>query len=248
MRAVRFGSYSMCATLAGTPSLSLRRKSIRRYARLWPPPWWRVVTLPCALRPPLLCSGRISDFSGVSRVISAKSETLEPRRPGVVGLYLRIPMGQLAPSARPGTEHVDVLALGGERDDRALGVLALAVAGARALPLPGAVQRVHADDLHPEHLLHGDLDLGLVRVGADQEGVLLLVEQRVALLGHHRREQDVARVGDHLSVPSARLAAVSFAALSSARSARLVLTATGPARNASREAWVNSTTSLTSTS
>ena len=82
----------MCATLAGTPSLSLRRKSISRYARLWPPPWWRVVTLPWTLRPPLLCSGRTSDFSGVDRVISAKSETLEPRRPGVVGLYLRIPM------------------------------------------------------------------------------------------------------------------------------------------------------------
>ena len=28
----------------------------------------------------------------VDRVISAKSETLAPRRPGVVGLYLRIPM------------------------------------------------------------------------------------------------------------------------------------------------------------
>ncbi len=27
---------------------------------------------------------------GRRRVISAKSETLEPRRPGVVGLYLRI--------------------------------------------------------------------------------------------------------------------------------------------------------------
>ena len=36
--------------------------------------------------------GRSSDFSGVERVISAKSETLAPRRPGVVGLYLRIPM------------------------------------------------------------------------------------------------------------------------------------------------------------
>src|SRR4029450_8689733 len=30
------------------------------------------------------------DVSGVDRVISAKSDTLEPRRPGVVGLYLRI--------------------------------------------------------------------------------------------------------------------------------------------------------------
>jgi hypothetical protein len=42
------------------------------------------------LRPPVLESGRSSDFSGVERVISAKSETDEPRRPGVLGLYLRI--------------------------------------------------------------------------------------------------------------------------------------------------------------
>src|SRR5699024_8006936 len=37
-------------------------------------------------------SGRTSDFSGVVRVISTKSATEEPRRPGVVGLCLRIPM------------------------------------------------------------------------------------------------------------------------------------------------------------
>src|SRR5918998_2631616 len=92
MRDVRFGSYSMCATLAGTPSLSTRLKSIRRYWRLWPPPWCRVVIRPWALRPPFFGSGASSDFSGVDRVISAKSATLEPRRPGVVGLYLRIPM------------------------------------------------------------------------------------------------------------------------------------------------------------
>src|SRR5687768_12556191 len=102
------------------PSLSFRRKSISRYARLWPPPWWRVVTRPWTLRPPLLCSGRTSDFSGESRVISAKSATLEPRRPGVVGLYLRIPM--VAPSARPAAEDVDRVALLGERHDRALRV------------------------------------------------------------------------------------------------------------------------------
>jgi ribosomal protein L2 len=33
-----------------------------------------------------------SDFSGVVRVTSTKSATDEPRRPGVVGLYLRIAM------------------------------------------------------------------------------------------------------------------------------------------------------------
>src|ERR1700759_2844167 len=115
MRAVRFGSYSMCATLAGTPSLSARRKSISRYARLWPPPWCRVVIRPALLRPPLLCPGRTSDFSGVSRGTPAKSEPREPRRPGVVGLYLRIAM--VAYPLLP--EHIDTVARA-QRDDRAL--------------------------------------------------------------------------------------------------------------------------------
>src|SRR5919106_4442738 len=217
MRALRLGSYSMCATLAGTPSLSWRRKSMTRYARLWPPPWCRVVTRPCTLRPPLLCSGRISDFSGVERVISAKSETLEPRRPGVVGLYLRMPICVVSPSARPAAEHVDRPAFLGERDDGALGVLALAVAGAGALALARAVQRVDAEHLDPEHLLNGDLDLGLVRVRPDQEGVLALLEQPVALLRHHRREQDVARVGDHLLSSSLSCADSSAAAFADFR-------------------------------
>src|SRR3954453_16745608 len=63
-----------------------------RYARLCPPPWCRVVIRPWLLRPPFLGSGLTNDFSGVDRVISMKSATLEPRRPGVVGLYLRIPI------------------------------------------------------------------------------------------------------------------------------------------------------------
>src|SRR6478609_7304085 len=125
MRAVRLGSYSMCATLASMPSLSLRRKSMTRYWRLWPPPMWRVVMRPWLLRPPVLDSGRRRDFSGVDRVISAKSATDEPRRPGVVGLYLRIAM-VMCPSSRPSAdcrEDVDGARL--ERHDRALGVLAL---------------------------------------------------------------------------------------------------------------------------
>src|SRR5215218_5143081 len=128
MRDVRFGSYSMCATLAGTPSLSARRKSIRRYARLWPPPWWRAVTFPCTLRPPRPCSGRTSDHSGSARATSAKSATLEPRRPGVVGLYLRIAIADSVlylwseQSRRSGagtTEDLDAVAWR-ERDDGAL--------------------------------------------------------------------------------------------------------------------------------
>src|SRR3954451_15948033 len=101
---------------------------------------------PCALRPPVLCSGRTSDFSGVERVISAKSETLEPRRPGGVGLYLRIAMA--SKSLTPGrsgrcSEQVDRLAARGQRHDGALGALALSIAGPGALALALSVQRVH---------------------------------------------------------------------------------------------------------
>src|SRR3954466_15960438 len=74
-----------------------------RYERLWPPPLCRVVIRPWVLRPPGLGSGRVSDFSGVVRVISTKSATEEPRRPGVVGLYLRIAMVS-RPSQEPGQE------------------------------------------------------------------------------------------------------------------------------------------------
>src|SRR5277367_5455423 len=119
---------------------------------------------PCALRPPVPCSGRTSDFSGVERVISAKSETLDPRRPGVVGLYLRIAMA--SKSLTPGrlgrcSEQVDRLAACGQRDDGALAALALAVAAAGPLALALTVERVHGIDLDTEDLLDRDLDLRL---------------------------------------------------------------------------------------
>src|SRR3954471_12318245 len=143
-----------------------------RYARLWPPPWWRVVTRPALLRPPLLCSGRTSDFSGSVRVISTKSATLEPRRPGVVGLYLRIPM-----SDRP-SEQVDAVACC-QAHDRPLGVVALAEPEPGALALAGPVDGVDARDLDVEDLLDSDFDLRLVGVGADEERVLALVDEPV---------------------------------------------------------------------
>src|ERR1700712_1737954 len=98
---------------------------------------------PWFLRPPFLGSGRTRDFSGVVRVISAKSATDEPRRPGVVGLYLRIAMS-ISYSARSGdrtSEDVDAVTLS-EADDGALGVLALADAACGATRLPLTVQRV----------------------------------------------------------------------------------------------------------
>src|SRR5690242_18628231 len=111
---------------------------------------------PVLFRPPLLGSGRVSDFSGVVRVISTKSATDEPRRPGVVGLYLRIAMSQSSSSGtRSGDrtpEDVDAVALG-EADDRALGVGTLAHAEPGATRLALAVDRVDRRHLDVEHLL-----------------------------------------------------------------------------------------------
>src|SRR6266542_117138 len=207
MRAVRLGSYSMCATLAGTPSLSWRRKSINRYARLWPPPWCRVVMRPALLRPPLLCRGRTSDFSGSSRMTSTKSAWLAPRRPGVVGLYLRIAM-----SARTNlAEYVDPVAFA-KRDDRALDRLARAVAESGPLPFAWPVERVHVGDLDIEHLLDGDLDLRLVRQRVDVERVLVLVQQAVALLRDDRSEQHIAGIVEHKLCSSSDVSSAAFLA------------------------------------
>src|ERR1700757_4971719 len=153
---------------------------------------------PCALRPPVPLSGRTSDFSGVERVISAKSETLAPRRPGVVGLYLRIPMSvkSLYPRLRRCSEQVDRLAAGRQRHDGALGALALAVAGPGALALALAVGGVHRRHLDREDLLDRDFDLRLVRIGVHQERVNVVVDQPVGLLRDDRGQNDVAGVSD----------------------------------------------------
>ena len=63
MCALRFGSYSIAATFAGTPSLR-RLKSIWRYLRLAPPPRCREVMRPWALRPPDFLIPSVSAFSG----------------------------------------------------------------------------------------------------------------------------------------------------------------------------------------
>src|SRR3954453_887809 len=86
MYAVRFGSYSIVATVAGTPSLR-RLKSILRYRRFAPPPRGRDVTRPYELRPPVFEMPSTSDFSGSVRVTSSKSANVAKRRPGLVGLY-----------------------------------------------------------------------------------------------------------------------------------------------------------------
>src|SRR4051794_24086299 len=109
MRQLRFGSYSTAATLAGTPSF-VRLKSMTRYCCLWPPPRCLAVLRPWLLRPPVRLLGARRDFSGVVLVISEKSETVWNRRPGLVGLRLRMAIVVLS------LEQVDRVTLG-EGDD-----------------------------------------------------------------------------------------------------------------------------------
>src|SRR5689334_19869813 len=104
MRAERFGSYSMVATVPCTPYLS-RRKSMIRYIRLLPPPRNREVIRPLAFRPPLFFSGSSSDFSGLSVVSSEYVDTDRKRREGVVGLYCR--NGMVVSSYSPSNSVMD---------------------------------------------------------------------------------------------------------------------------------------------
>src|SRR3954469_17832046 len=143
---------------------------------------------PYELRPPVRGFGLVSDFSGLSRVISEKSETVWNRRPGLVGLRLRR-------GIRSAFEQIDLLA-GGEGDDGPLGVGPLSV-GERApvaLALAVAVHGVHLFDPHVEDRLDGLADLGAVGVRVDDEGVNARVEQGVGLLRHDRADDDVAGV------------------------------------------------------
>ena len=76
---------------------------------------------------------------------------------------------------------------------------ALAETGAGALALALPVDRVDPGDLDREDRLDGLLDLGLVGARVDDERVLVLVEQRVALLGHHGLDENVTRVREGLA-------------------------------------------------
>src|SRR3954453_4641235 len=93
MYAERFGSYSIAATFAGTPSLR-RLKSILRYRRLAPPPRWRAVLRPFKLRPPLFFSPSTRLFSNSVFVTSAESGKVEKRRPGLGDFGLRISLAR----------------------------------------------------------------------------------------------------------------------------------------------------------
>src|SRR2546429_887443 len=195
MRALRLGSYSMWATLAGMPSLS-RRKSMIRYCCLWPPPWCRVVILPCTLRPAFFGLGATRDRSGRGRVTSEKSAKDIPRRPGVVGLAFRMPMARSLPCL----EELDLVA-GCELDDRPLGGGPLADDVAGPLGLVPPVEGVDRHDPDPPDRLDRVPDVHLGRGPRHQKGIGVVVDQAVGLLAHHRPEDDVAGRDGH-STPS----------------------------------------------
>src|SRR5450759_462106 len=93
------------------------------------------------------------------------------------------------------SEQVDAVAVG-HGHDGALRVRAAARPVARPTLLANTVDRVDARDRDLEHLLDRDLDLGLVRRRIDEERVLVLVEECVALLADDRRTQDVVVVAN----------------------------------------------------
>src|ERR1700676_2911241 len=91
MFALRFGSYSIAATFAGTPDLS-RRKSTIRYCFLCPPPRCQTTISPWLFRPPERFLGSSRLFSGVCLVIWLLSTTVMNRRDAVYGLKLLSPI------------------------------------------------------------------------------------------------------------------------------------------------------------
>src|SRR2546427_1020639 len=177
MRHVRLGSYSIAATLAATPNFS-RRKSMRRYWRLWPPPRQRVVMWPLLFRPPDFVSGSVRERSGSVFVTSAKSETDRKRVAAVTGLNCRMPISAL--------EHLDRVAVL-QRDDRLLPRAAGSRVAPVSAPLGAHHQRAHVGHRHLEQRLDRRLDLRLGRLRVAPEGVRLVgLKGRRGFLGHQR--------------------------------------------------------------
>src|SRR5215469_6189756 len=128
----------------------------------------------------------------------------------------------------------------GEADDGALSVRPLAPAEPRPAALARPVDRVHTSDLDVEGGLYCLADLGLVRAGRDDEGVLAVIGQPQALLRDNRAQQDVPRVDNLVHCCSSSCSAVALAvgfAVPVTRATKL-----------SSASWVNTTWSLTSTS
>src|SRR2546425_8426134 len=168
----------MADTRPGTANLS-RRKSMRRYRRLWPPPRYRAVMWPLLLRPPVRLSGSTSERSGSVLVTSEKSETERKRVAGVIGLNCRMPISAL--------EHRDRVAFL-QPHDRLFPGRPPARETAVGASLGADHQRTDVRDADLEQRLERGLDLRLGRLGTHAERILLARPvRRRRLLGDHRR-------------------------------------------------------------
>src|SRR5215510_984558 len=124
-----------------------RLKSMMRYRRLCPPPRHQIVSSPWLLRPPERCRFSVSGRYGSFVVISSKVSDVLPRRPGEVGLYLRIGIG-----LRSLQELGQLLAFP-QLHVRFLPIRTPADRAALALHLAVRERRAHARDLRAEELL-----------------------------------------------------------------------------------------------
>src|SRR6202140_3411286 len=186
---VRFGSYSPRSTTPGIPSLSRFKAMMRAFCRE-PPPMWRVVMRPKWLRAPVLLCAAVKGRCGPPLCRCERSIFTTARVPGVLGLYLmRAICGSVLSGLGAGFV-VDRLPLD-QAHVRLLPVLGAARALAEAAHLARLVDDVHTGDLDVEHELDRLADVGLGRIAAHTEGVLVVVLHRErGLLGDVRGDQN----------------------------------------------------------
>src|SRR5262245_610767 len=134
-----------------------------------------------------------------------------------------------------------------ELDDRLLPAGAGALAVVPHLWLRRDLDDVDRDHLDAEELLDRLPDLRLVRVLVHAERVLAVLDQAVALLGDHRREQNLVRMKAHEALPWTASSAASLT--SSARAQTTAATSTSDGwTTTTRSRLRNDLTSPTSSS
>src|SRR5262245_54994328 len=107
---------------------------------------------PCTFRPPFFVTGSTRLFSGVCLVMSPNAETVRNRRPGLVGLYFLMAIGELPLNDSCAFEDLDLVALA-QLNDRLLPAGPPPAMQTSALGLRPHLQNVDRDDLHVEEFL-----------------------------------------------------------------------------------------------
>src|ERR1700730_7583739 len=211
---LRFGSYSIAATFAGTPTLS-RRKSTWRYCFLCPPPRCQTTISPWLLRPPERFLGSSSAFSGSCLVIWLLSRTVINRRDAVYGLKLFSPIAAsylLTASRSSRAERgispsnfapllqilrvLDHLFAFRQLHVGFLPIATIAFVLTAAAHLAVKIGGAHIIDLHFEDLLHRFLDLRLGRARRDfKDDRVLRLFHAQALFGDDRPANNLIKRG-----------------------------------------------------